>query len=154
MALRTVELRPATDADAAFLERVFLDVRRDEFPGVPESELAPILALQLRAHTAELTARHPRAETSIILDGGEPVGTVTVDRDGSRMHLVDIAVLAEHRGRGVASTVLSGLIDDGEHITLSVWALNAGARRLYERLGFAVVAEQFGYVLMATGVDG
>lgn len=154
MALRTVELRPATDADAPFLRRVFLDVRRDEFPGVPAAELDPILSVQFRAHAAERDARHPHAETSIILDGGEPVGTVTVDREGTRLHLVDIAVLGEHRGRGIASTVLAGLVGDSQHVTLSVWALNAGARRLYERHGFAVVAEQFGYVLMATGVDG
>lgn len=154
MALRTVELRPAVPADDAFLRRVFLDARSGEFPGIPAADLDPLLALQYRAHTAERRDRHPHAETSIILDDGEPAGTLTVDRDGSCVHLVDIAVLAEYRGRGIASRVIADLVAADGHVTLSVWGLNAGARRLYERHGFSVVSEQFGYLLMATEVDG
>lgn len=154
MALRTVELRPAVPADDAFLRRVFLDARRGEFPGIPAADLDPLLGLQYRAHAAERRDRHPRAETSIILDAGEPVGTVTVDREGTRVHLVDIAVLAERRGRGIASRVISELVETSGRVTLSVWGLNVGARRLYERHGFAVVSEQFGYLLMATEADG
>lgn len=154
MALRTIELRPATAADGPFLERVFLDARRGEFAGLPPADVDPLLALQYRAHTAERQARYPNAETAIITDDGEPVGTITVDREGPRLHLVDIAVLADHRGRGIASRIIAGLVAGGRHVTLSVWALNIGARRLYERHGFAVVAEQFGYLLMATEAEG
>ena len=154
MALRTIEVRPAVPADDAFLRRVFLGARRGEFPGIPAADLDPLLALQYRAHAAERRERHPRADTSIILDGGEAVGTVSVDRDGSRVHLVDIAVLAECRGRGIASRVISDLVATSGRVTLSVWGLNFGARRLYERHGFAVVSEQFGYLLMATEADG
>jgi ribosomal protein S18 acetylase RimI-like enzyme len=154
MALRTVELRPAVPADGAFLRRVFLDARRGEFPGIPTAELDPLLALQYRAHAAERRERHPRAETAIILDASDPVGTISVDREGARVHLVDIAVLAEHRGRGIGSRVIADLVASSGRVTLSVWALNFGARRLYERHGFAVVSEQFGYLLMATEADG
>lgn len=153
MALRTVELRPATSTDAPFLRRVFLDARRGEFPGVAAADLDPLLALQYRAHTADRRARYPEAETSIILDAGEAVGTVTVHHEGGRMHLVDLAVLSERRRQGIASAVLTGVLADHEHVTLTVWGLNHGARRLYERHGFAVVAEQFGYLLMATEAD-
>ena len=153
MALSTIELRAATTADEAFLRRVFLDARRGEFPGVPAADLDPLLALQYRAHSADRHARYPDAETALILDGGEPVGTITVHREGGRLHLVDLAVLAERRGRGIASTVLADLLAAHHHVTLTVWALNHGARRLYERHGFSVVAEQFGYLLMATEAD-
>lgn len=154
MALLTAGVRAATPADDAFLRRVFLDSRRSEFTGLPADQIDPLLALQYRAHAADRRARHPRAETAIILVDDDPVGSLTIDRDGGRMHLVDIAVLASHRGRGIASEILGELVRTTEHATLSVWSLNAGARRLYERFGFQVVSEQFGYVLMATEVDG
>ncbi|MDN4613101.1 N-acetyltransferase [Leifsonia sp. F6_8S_P_1B] len=150
MAVRTVALRPALASDEPFLRRVFTDARRSEFPGVPAADLEPLLALQYRAHSADRASRHPHAEVAIITDDSEPVGSVTVDRSDGRLHLVDIAVLADHRSRGVATAVLEDLLASAEHVTLTVWALNTAARRLYERHGFSVVAEQFGYVLMAT----
>ncbi|GIT78838.1 hypothetical protein LLS1_05070 [Leifsonia sp. LS1] len=154
MALLTAGLRAATPADDPFLRHLFLDSRRAEFTGLPESQLDPLLAMQYRAHAADRRARHPRAETFVITSADEPVGSVTVDRDGGRMHLVDIAVLSAHRGRGIASEILGELVRTTEHATLTVWRLNTGARRLYERFGFQVVSEQFGYLLMATEVDG
>lgn len=154
MALRTVELRPALPSDDPLLRRIFLEVRRGEFPGIPAADLDPLLALQYRAHLAERRDRYPRAETSIILDAGEPAGTISIDRQGSRVHLVDIAVLADRRGRGIASRVISDLVAGSGRVTLSVWSLNHAARRLYERHGFEVVSEQFGYLLMATEADG
>lgn len=154
MALLTAGLRAATAADDPFLRKVFLDVRRADLPGLDAEQLDPLLAMQYRAHTADRRARYPRAETSLITVGGEPVGTVTVDRDGARVHLVDIALLSEHRGRGIASEIIAELVRTSERATLSVWSQNTAARRLYERHGFEVVSEQFGYVLMATEADG
>lgn len=154
MTVLTAGLRAATAADDPFLRRVFLEVRRAELPGLAPDQLDPLLAMQYRAHVADRKARHPRAETSIITLEGAPVGTVTVDRDGARVHLVDIALLSEFRGRGIASGIIAELVRSSERATLSVWGLNTAARRLYERHGFQVVSEQFGYVLMATEVDG
>lgn len=150
MPVRTVALRPAVEADQPFLRRLFIDARRSEFPGVPEADLEPLLELQYRAHRADRAAHHPGAAVSVIVDDGEPVGSVTIDRSGARLHLVDLSVLTAHRGHGVATAVLDQLLRSAEHATLTVWAQNTAARRLYERHGFSVVAEQFGYLLMAT----
>lgn len=154
MTVVTAGLRAATPADDPFLREVFLEVRRAGLPGLPDDQLDPLLAMQYRAHTADRRARYPHAETSIVTVQGEPVGTVTVDRDGSRVHLVDLAILSAFRGRGIASEIIADLVRSSRRATLSVWSLNSGARRLYERHGFAVVSEQFGYLLMATEVEG
>lgn len=153
MSAGTIELRPATKADEPFLRGLFTEVRSAEFPGMDAGTLDPLLSMQYRALLAERSARHPHAETSIIVAAGEPAGSMTVDRDGARVHLVDIAVSPAHRGRGIASTLLADLVASAEHVTLTVWSLNTAARRLYERHGFSAVAEQFGYVLMATEAE-
>jgi ribosomal protein S18 acetylase RimI-like enzyme len=64
---------------------------------------------------------------------------------------IGIAVLPEYRGQGIGTMLLSGLIDsvEGEYegISLSVATENP-ARRLYERLGFAVVNQQENSVVL------
>ncbi|ODA90018.1 hypothetical protein ATY41_02985 [Leifsonia xyli subsp. xyli] len=150
---RAVELRPATADDEAFLRRVFLDALSGA-AGTHSGHRDPVLTLRYSSHTGERHDRHPGAMTSIITDGGEPAGSVTVDRNGPRIHLVDITVLTDRRGRGIASRVLADLLAAGDRMTLSVWSLNTAARRLCEQHGFSVVAEQFGYLLMATEAEG
>jgi ribosomal protein S18 acetylase RimI-like enzyme len=53
-----------------------------------------------------------------------------------------LAVERQHRGRGIGSALLAALIDVArtagyEELTLHVRRDNDGARRLYERTGFA-----------------
>ena len=61
--------------------------------------------------------------------------------------VIDIAVLAAHRGQGVATQVLSDL-HGGADVKLPVFGSNVDARRLYERLGFKVTGDTGGYVSM------
>jgi ribosomal protein S18 acetylase RimI-like enzyme len=147
----TIDLRPITDADTAFLRAVFADARRDDFADLQNPGLDQLLDLQFRAQAADRAARHPGADTSVVLLDGEAVGTITVDRSApdAVAHLVDIALLSTHRGQGIGSQLLAGLLDSAERVTLSVWSLNAGAIRLYERHGFLVDAEQSGYLWMS-----
>ena len=151
--LGPVGLRPATPADEPLLRRLFLDARRGYRHAAPPADLDPQLALRYRAHSADRRDRYPDAETAIVLEDGEPVGTITLHHEGGRSHIVDLAVVAERRRRGIASAVLTGLLASDRRLTVTVWERNHGAQRLYERHGFAVVAEQFGYLLMATEAD-
>ena len=153
----TIELRPATDADAPFLRAVFTDARRDDFPGLDGAGLEHLLDLQLLARSADRAARHPDAVTSIVLRDDEAAGTITVDRStrDAVTHLVDIALLSSHRGQGIGSHLLGRLLGTSDRVTLSVWALNTRAIGLYERHGFAVDAERSGYLWMsAEGTPG
>lgn len=153
MTVRTIRLRTANRSDEPFVRQVFRDTCACS-PPMEAANLDPALTVDYPAHAAEQQARHPRARTSVILDSDEPVGTLTVERVGDRLHLVGIAVLIRCRGRGIASAVLGQLVSDEARVTLSVWGGNTSARRLYERHGFSVVSEQFGYLLMATEAEG
>jgi ribosomal-protein-alanine N-acetyltransferase len=59
------------------------------------------------------------------------------------IHINNVAVLPQYRGRGMGSAVLRHVLDEARRLgaaraTLEVRASNEGARRLYERLGFHV----------------
>lgn len=161
-ALRRITLRPlsngplalkaAAPEDADFLGRLFMEAQGDTSPAWRELDprSAPV---HLEQHRAERRSRHPHAETSLITENGEPVGAVTIDRDGPCVHLVEIAVLASRRRRGIASAALRELARTSGRLTVWAWSGNTAAIRLYERHGFSVVSEQFGYALMATEAD-
>ena len=77
----------------------------------------------------------------IVVDDAD-VGRFVFDEDAERLLLVDLAVVASVRGRGVGSAVLRGALDRADErglpVRLQVERTNR-ARRLYERLGFEVV---------------
>ena len=66
------------------------------------------------------------------------------------LHINNLAVRDDFRGRGVGTALLEHIIRDGssrgaERATLEVRRSNAPARRLYERLGFEVAATRPNY---------
>ncbi len=75
--------------------------------------------------------------------GAGPIGSLWLHRGPhGRAHLYDLFVDAAHRRRGHAGRALEALFDEARRLGarqlgLNVLAANAGARRLYEQLGFA-----------------
>ena len=73
------------------------------------------------------------------------VGYLIVSRYVDAWHVMNVAVDPDHRGRGIATMLLERLfeLDAGRRrrgYTLEVRVSNAGAIRLYERLGFSARA--------------
>jgi ribosomal-protein-alanine N-acetyltransferase len=71
------------------------------------------------------------------------------------IHINNLAVLGEFRGRGVGTALLEYVIQaaanrGAERATLEVRRSNAPARRLYERLGFEVAATRPNYYASPT----
>jgi ribosomal protein S18 acetylase RimI-like enzyme len=79
---------------------------------------------------------------------GVPAGASTLSLGAGVAGLANIAVVPEHRGRGIGSMVASAALLDGRRLGLEVGALSAGeqGRPLYERLGFREVSRHRTYV--------
>lgn len=95
----------------------------------------------------ELAAR-PQAYSVLAFDGAQPVGLVNCIEGFSTfackplVNVHDVAVLASHRGRGIAEQMLAlaeaiAVERGAVKMTLEVLSGNHGAVRLYERIGFA-----------------
>jgi ribosomal-protein-alanine N-acetyltransferase len=83
-------------------------------------------------------------------DGERLVGYLIVSRYVDAWHVMNVAVAADYRRRGVASELLSALFewtsaDDRRGYTLEVRISNTGAIALYERLGFERRGVRRGY---------
>jgi ribosomal protein S18 acetylase RimI-like enzyme len=100
-------------------------------PAWDEAARAEMLGLQFAARRA---ARTDAREEVVLLDGRR-VGAITARLDGDGVHVLDLAIVPELRGRGIGSAALAEVVGD-RAARVEVESANAGARRFYERLGF------------------
>ncbi|WP_433616365.1 N-acetyltransferase family protein [Dactylosporangium sp. CA-139114] len=136
-----IRVRPATDADDAFLRAVHAASRGEEVAGFgwDPGQAAAFLAMQFDAQRRHFRSAWPRAVDGVVEAAGEPVGRLYVDRGPAAFTVLDVALLAGARGTGIGTALLRGLQAEaaalGRAIELRVVSGNP-ARRLYERLGF------------------
>ena len=140
-------LRPARAADREFLARTYASARAEELAPVPwtDAEKDAFLRQQFEAQDLHYRTYYPTSESLVILDRGQPVGRLYVDRTTEEIRVMDIALLPQHRGRGIGRELIGALQAEAEAagipVTLHVEAHNP-AQRLYARLGFTFVEDR------------
>jgi ribosomal protein S18 acetylase RimI-like enzyme len=150
-------LRPAEPADRPFLFEVYAGTRWDELAVLPwtDEQKRAFLAGQFEAQDTYYREHYVGASYDVIEVEGRPVGRLYVARWEHEIRIMEIALLPEHRGHGVATSLLRELLEEGERsgksVSIHVERHNP-ALRLYERLGFRAVGEHGVYILMR--VDG
>jgi ribosomal protein S18 acetylase RimI-like enzyme len=144
-----IELRPATAADEAFLLAVYASTREEELAAVPWDPATKdaFLRMQFAAQDGHYRQQFPGATYDVVTVDGEPAGRLYVDRGDTEIRIVDIALLPEHRGRGLGTALLAPILEEGKTVSIHVERGNP-ARRLYARLGFVEVEEQGVYLLL------
>lgn len=146
-------LRPATDEDLPFLRRVYASTRTAELATVPwtTDEKQHFLSFQFEAQHRYYHKHFPDAAFDVVLADGEPVGRLYVDRRDAEIRLIDIALLPEHRGRGIGSRLLAALLSEAARcrrpVRIHVERDNP-ALSLYLRLGFRAIEHGAVYDLM------
>jgi GNAT superfamily N-acetyltransferase len=147
-----VTLRPAGEGDRPFLLRVYASVREPELEsaGIPPEQRAPFVAQQFEAQSLHYES-YEDTSFDVVLIGGEPAGRLIVARWPAELRVVDVALLPEHRGRGVGEGLLRSLLQEaderGVKASIHVERFNP-ALRLYIRLGFRPVSETDVYLLL------
>jgi ribosomal protein S18 acetylase RimI-like enzyme len=149
-----LSLRDARADDLPFLFDLYCDVRREEVSawGWPSAQRDAFLRMQFEAQRRSYEAGYPGAAHHIVLDGPDSIGRRLAARTSQGMHLVDIALLASHRNRGIGTRLIRQLMDDCEasegSLHLQVLRGNP-ALRLYRRMGFAETDADQVYIQMA-----
>jgi ribosomal protein S18 acetylase RimI-like enzyme len=148
-----VALRPIRDDDEPLLLRVYASTREQELAPVPWSaeEKAAFVEMQFAAQSAHYAEHYTGMTSDVVLVDGEPAGRLLVARWREEIRIVDIALLAEFRGRGAGGELLAELMDEatemGKRLSIHVERDNR-ALSLYERLGFKPVGETGVYLRM------
>ncbi len=135
MLLPELILRPAIDADLPFL----LDLRRRTMKphlrqdGVPFDEAAHMRRI-----------RYHWEDARIVLIDQAPAGLFKVRHDEAGWYVIQIQVDPARQGQGLGTRLLRGVLaraDEGGEATRLYVLKGNPARRLYERLGFAIQEE-------------
>ena len=148
-----VALRPATDDDRPFLERVYASTRAEELAPVPwdDAARAAFLRQQFAAQDRHYRAYYDGAEYLVVLRDGEPAGRLYLARWPGEIRVMDIALLPEHRGAGIGGRLLADVLAEGDaagkRVSIHV-ERNNPALRLYARLGFRPTADRGVYLFL------
>lgn len=152
---RGFSLRALCDADVPWLRDLYASTRADEMAHVPWPEvvkrsfLDQQFALQHQHYLA-----HFGNTDFLAIDHVEhgPVGRYYLQRAAPAHLIVDISLFPRMRGSGVGTVLIQHsqadavALDRGMY--LHVQESNPGARRLYERLGFALEGAEATHRLM------
>jgi ribosomal protein S18 acetylase RimI-like enzyme len=137
--------RPERSDDEAFLWRLFRQSRPpgEELAGLPDDLRDKLLRQQFVGQARSYAEAWPQAYREIVENNAEPCGRLIASREPGAIVIVDVALLPEHRGRGLGTRLFEALgVEAGVEslrLRLSASATNLAAQRLYFRLGFVVV---------------
>jgi len=145
LAARGIALRPIVDDDIPFLRTLYAQTRAVELAPVP---WPPEFKQTFLNDQFDLQHRHfishfGHADFLLIERQGNPNGRLYLLRGTNDFHIVDIALIEATRGQGIGGGLIkhaqikAGSLGLG--MALHVDRRNAGARRLYERVGFRAV---------------
>ncbi len=142
-----LHLRPIHAGDEAFLRRVYASSRTAEIAltGWDQVTAEVFLRMQFEAQHHHYRQHYPQARYDIVECDGEPIGRLYVARAQDEIRVIDIALLEAHRGQGIGTTLLGGLLAEagarGQRVVLHVEENNP-ACALYRRLGFCPAGMQ------------
>jgi GNAT superfamily N-acetyltransferase len=145
-----ISYRTMTDGDLPFVAALYATTRADEIAstGWPPEMQAAFLDQQHRAQHFHYRTAWPDGEWLLIERDGAPIGRLYLAGQDDMLLLVDISLLPAERGAGLGTAILKDLLAaESRPVELHVERLNP-ARRLYERLGFAIVEEDVIYLRM------
>jgi ribosomal protein S18 acetylase RimI-like enzyme len=140
-------LRPETDADIAFLRRLYASTRWDELAitNWSDAEKLAFADSQFGFQRQHYRAYFPSTEWGVLEHNGVPVGRLYLERRDTTLHILDIALLPDWRGRGIGTAIMARICAQagaaGKSVTIEVEKFNP-AQTLYRRLGFREIADQ------------
>ncbi|WP_395684404.1 GNAT family N-acetyltransferase [Dokdonella sp.] len=146
-----IALRDLRADDDDFLYRVYAGTRVEELAplGWNEAQVEAFLRMQHSAQRRDYWLNYDTTRFHVITCDGVDAGRLYVQRRDDELCIVDIALLAKFRGRGIGSLLLSQLEAeaDEDHLVVRIHVEHGNpAQRLYLRHGFVFCDEAGGSI--------
>jgi ribosomal protein S18 acetylase RimI-like enzyme len=151
--LQGFALRPETEADIPFLMALFASTRDEELAQIDWSaeQKRQFLAMQFDAQRRHYRTTIDNCAFDVLVHRGAPMGRLYLETRPTRLHVVDISLMPDWRGKGIGTAILEALIAEGRAsgrgVGIFVEKFNP-ALKLYQRLGFEEVADSGVYLEM------
>ncbi|HTV44224.1 MAG TPA: GNAT family N-acetyltransferase [Stellaceae bacterium] len=158
----TLRLRAAAGgaSEEAFLYLLFASNRAAEMALMP---LAPshkefLLQVQFRSMNETYRRNFPNARYEIVELDRWPIGRLVSEVQTDCLYFVDFALLPQAQGIGIGTTVLEAALTRARRLGLPArlrsFAYDWVAQRLYDKLGFTILAEAPPQVLLEWRAKG
>jgi len=153
-----ISFRPVNSKDELFLYRLYASTRETELAQTnwSQAEKQTFLKQQFRAQHQFYMQQFSDAAFDVVLIDKQPAGRLYVDRRVDEIRLIDIALLPEHRNKGIGTSLISDLLNEAKEenkpLRIHVEKFNP-ALQLYKRLGFREVSDSGVYYLMEWSAD-
>lgn len=154
LAAQGIALRWLHEDDLPWLGELYAHTRADEMAALPWPDHArrAFLHQQFVLQHRHYLAEYADAEFLAVCRRGVPAGRLYLRRTAPMHLVVDISLFADARGLGIGRALLAAAQHDaarhGRGLRLHVLLHNAGARRLYARLGFVEAGGAAPYLRM------
>jgi ribosomal protein S18 acetylase RimI-like enzyme len=138
-----ISIRHASDRDAIIMAELFYSTRCDFYQlGLPQMTVDMLLQQQYQLQQMSYKSHYPNAKDYILCQQSQVIGKLTLAVNPEYLHLVDLVLTPEIRGKGLGTAVLEALKQDAivqrADIRLSVALDNPRAKALYLKEGFIV----------------
>ena len=148
-----ITLAPEQPDDDGFLFELYSTTRAAEMALTPwkDDQRPAFLHQQYELRRLHYRGYHSGAEYLLIRCDGYAIGRIAIDRSEDEIRIVDIALVPEHRGRGIGSQLIHELLVEASlrniPVTLHVEHHNR-AVALYQRLGFRAIEDSGVYLFL------
>jgi len=140
-------MRPETPADTNFLFSLFAAGKRDEIAMMPLDDAGRqfLLDMQFRSMTVTYRRQFPNARFEIVELDSIPVGRLVTDVQADCVYYVDIALLPQRQGGGIATALMNAVLEEPRRLGLpgrvKVLSTNIASQRLCRRIGMTLRQE-------------
>jgi [ribosomal protein S18]-alanine N-acetyltransferase len=112
----------------------------------------PWITLQRSFESALRAVRDPEKELYAVLSDADVTAFVLLDMHGPLAgYIQSICVRPAERGRGLGAALIGWaeqrILRESPNVFICVSSFNAGAQRLYQRLGYEVVGQLRGFIV-------
>ena len=148
-----IAFRAIVEQDQEFLYQVYASTRLEEMSasGWTAEEIEAFLRQQFDFQHRDYMRNYTSAQFDLILKNDVPVGRLYVHRRGADIRIIDIALLIQHRKKGIGAAIFKDLMAEADGIgaTLSLHVeMNNPILPYYERLKFINKGEKGVYYFM------
>ncbi|MCD7772117.1 MAG: ribosomal protein S18-alanine N-acetyltransferase [Oscillospiraceae bacterium] len=118
-----------------------------------ENDIPAVVKIEQECFTAEAWSEEsfryrlgkPGFISLVAVDNGEVVGYIAASEILDEQYLDSLAVRADYRGQGIATSLMKEAFDEEKTVYLEVRKSNLPAIGLYKKLGFTQYAERRDY---------
>ena len=146
MANNSLTMRPVRSGDEDFLFEVYASTRAEELAQVPwdSTQRENFLKMQFAAQQQDYKRCFPDGDHQVLLLEDRPIGRLYVARGDEEIRILDVALVPEHRNKGIGASLIMNLLDEAAQAKkparVYVERLNPSIA-LFERLGFSRIED-------------